>query len=54
MNKKTYAAYLQVKFSEHWKIIFIDLSQNSSNNLEHKRSTEDANYVLVHYTLINF
>lgn len=32
VNKKTYAGYLQVKFSELWKIIFMDLSQNSSNN----------------------
>lgn len=54
VNKKTYAGYLKVKFSELWKIFTMDLSQNSSNNLEHKHSTEDANYVLVHYTLINF
>lgn len=39
---------LQVKFSELWKIIFIDLSQNSSNDLEHKHGTEDDYYVLVH------
>lgn len=32
VNKKTYAGYLQVKFSELWKIIFMDLSQNSGNN----------------------
>lgn len=48
VNKKTYAGYSQVMFSELWKIIFMDLSSNSSNNLEYKHSTEDA----MHYCII--
>lgn len=48
VNKKTYAGYLRVKFSELWKIIFMDLSQNSSCNLEDTHNTEDANYIFMH------